>query len=220
VTIMNRWRLYKPTSGFTLMELLIVIAIIAFLGCLFLPAHFKAKDRSKRIACTSNLKIIGVSFRQWALDHTNANPMAISTNFGGTLEHAGTGEVWRHFQVMSNELSTPSVLVCFSDRTRTRVRNFGPGTSNKNISYFVGLDANDTMPQMFLAGDRNLIGGTMLPNRILLLTTNDAVRWGKDLHKNQGNVALADGSVQGFSSSRLQEALANSGVETNRLAMP
>ena len=99
-------------------------------------------------------------------------------------------------------------------------RNFGPNLSNTNISYFVGLDANDTMPQMFLAGDRNIVDGTLLPNRILLLTTNDAVSWGKDLHKQQGNVALADGSVQGFSSSRLQAALMNTGSLTNRLAIP
>jgi hypothetical protein len=36
----------------------------------------------------------------------------------------------------------------------------------------------------------------------------------------QGNVGLADGSVQGFSSTALRRALENTGVETNRLAMP
>jgi len=146
--------------------------------------------------------------------------MAISTNFGGTLEHTATGEVWPHFQVMSNELSAPVMLFCPSDRNRTPPRNFGPNLSNTNISYFVGLDANATMPQMFLAGDRNLVGGTLLPNRILLLTTNDVVSWSKDLHNQQGNVALADGSVQGFNSVRLGAALMNTGTVTNRLAIP
>jgi prepilin-type processing-associated H-X9-DG protein len=146
--------------------------------------------------------------------------MAISTNFGGTQELIATGKVWPHFQVMSNELNTPFVLRCPADRERTARTAFGPNLSNTNISYFVGLDANDTMPQVFLAGDRNLIGGTMLSNRILLLTTNDAVHWGTDLHKNQGNIALADGSVQTFNTSRLHDALANTGVPTNRLAMP
>ena len=203
-----------------MIEFFVVIAVIALLGCLLLPYYMKAKARAQRISCTGRLKQVGLSFRQWAIDHTNANPMAISTNFGGTLEHANTGEVWRHFQVMSNELNTPVVLACPSDRNRTAMRNFSPSLSNKNISYFVGLDADDTLPQMFLAGDRNLIGGTMLPGRILLLTTNDGACWGKDMHKSQGNVAMADGSVQAFSTSRLREALANSGVATNRLAMP
>ena len=60
----------------------------------------------------------------------------------------------------------------------------------------------------------------LLPNRILLLTTNDAVRWSQGMHKNQGNVAMADGSVQGFGNSHLRMALANTGMVTNRLAMP
>lgn len=217
---MNRPRSLPPPAGFTLIELLVVVVIIAVLAGLLLPAVAKSKARAQQISCTGRLKSVALSFRVWALDHTNAYPMAISTNFGGTLEHAATGEIWAHFQITSNELSTPIILYCPSDRSRQPLRNFSMNLSNTNISYFVGLDANDTMPQMFLAGDRNLIGGTLLPNRILLLTTNNTVRWGKDLHKNQGNVALADGSVQAFSSSRVQAALANSGVETNRLAMP
>jgi prepilin-type processing-associated H-X9-DG protein len=46
------------------------------------------------------------------------------------------------------------------------------------------------------------------------------VAWNDTRHLKQGNVGLADGSVQGFSSNKLREALANTGVETNRLAMP
>ena len=200
--------------------MLVVLIVIGLLTALLLPAIAKAKARAQRISCVCSLKQIGLSYRHWALDHTNAYPMAISTNFGGTLEHVATGEVWPHFQVMSNELNTPVILVCPSDRGRFRVKRFGSNLSNRNVSYFVALNADDATPQMFLAGDRNLVGGTMLPNQILLLTTNDAVRWSQAMHKNQGNVAMVDGSVQGFSMSKLQEALAHTGVVTNRLAMP
>src|SRR5207247_1616471 len=131
-----------------------------------------------------------------------------------------TGEVWPHFQVMSNELNTPWVLVCPTDKERIPASDFRSRLSNTNLSYFVGVDASDSTPQMFLAGDRNILGGSLLPGRILMLTTNDVVRWDKRMHQGQGNVALADGSVQGFSSQRLREALANTGVVTNRLAMP
>ena len=121
---------------------------------------------------------------------------------------------------MSNELNTPWVLVCPTDKERIPASDFRSRLSNTNLSYFVGVDANDSMPQMFLAGDRNLVGGTMLPNQILLLTTNDAVRWSQGIHKNQSNVAMADGSVQGFGNSQLRMALANTGVTTNRLGKP
>ena len=217
---MNRPYRKSQAIAFTFIEMLVVIGVIGLLAALLLPAIAKAKARAQRISCVCNLKQIGLSYRQWALDHTNAYPMALSTNFGGTLEHVATGEVWPHFQVMSNELNTPVVLVCPSDRGRFRVKHFGSNLSNSNLSYFVGLDADDATPQMFLAGDRNLVGGTMLPNRILLLTTNDAVRWSQKMHINQGNVAMADGSVQGFGNSHLRMALANTGVATNRLAMP
>jgi prepilin-type N-terminal cleavage/methylation domain-containing protein/prepilin-type processing-associated H-X9-DG protein len=211
----------KRQEGFTLIEVIVCIAIVALLAALvILPGMQRSKARAQRISCVGRLKCVALSFRAWAIDYTNAFPMAVSTNLGGSLEHAVTGEIWRHFQVMSNELNTPVVVHCPSDGKRTPLRSFGGSFSNTNISYFVGLDANDTTPQMFLAGDLNLVGGTPLSSRMLLLTTNTAVRWGKDLHKHRGNIALADGSVQGISSLQLEEALANKGAETNCLALP
>ncbi|MBE0545358.1 MAG: type II secretion system protein [Verrucomicrobia bacterium] len=217
---MKLTRGHHEVTGWNLIQLIVVVAVIVVLAIVILPTLSKARERAQRISCTGRLKGINLSFLQWALDHTNAYPMTVSTNDGGTLEHAVTGEVWRHFQVMSNELSTPLTLVCPSDRDRSPARDFRSLLSNTNISYFVGLDADKAHPQMLLAGDRNLLGGTLLPNGILLLTSNDTVSWSGTMHKHQGNVALADGSVQGFSSGRLREALLNTGVATNRLAFP
>ena len=72
---------------------------------------------------------------------------------------------------------------------------------------------------LLLAGDRNLTNGLPITNGVLFLAANLPAGWTHELHSGQGNVGLADGSVQGFSNSRLREAVTNAGGG-NRLLMP
>lgn len=224
---------FARARGFSLIELLVVVAIISILAAILLPALSRAKARSARISCVCNLKQVGVAFRTWALDHNDQYPMQVSVTNGGTMELMGSQTVFADFAVMSNELSTPKILFCPSDqdRSRTMATDFVamPGSSAKpvpfvsdtNLSYFVGVDATDTLPQMFLSGDDNIaIGGVRMRNRVVSFGNDAAISWTRERHVNQGNIALADGSVQQFSAARLQDAIAYTGVATNRLAMP
>ena len=67
---------------FTLIELLIVIAIIAILASLLLPSLNKARAKAKSIQCISNLKQCGLAFFMYGNDHTGIAPMGSKTTGG------------------------------------------------------------------------------------------------------------------------------------------
>src|SRR5882672_4543901 len=121
-------------AAFTMIEFVIVVVSLSILAALLLPAFARAKARSSRIDCVNNLKQVGVAFRTWALDNGYMYPMAVALTNGGTMELVDSGVVYRHFQVMSNELSTPKILVCPYDSARPTSSTFAstvpPGSAN------------------------------------------------------------------------------------------
>jgi prepilin-type N-terminal cleavage/methylation domain-containing protein len=55
--------------GFTLIEFLVVIAIIAILAAILFPVFAQARATARKAACTSNLKQIGLAFALYAQDY-------------------------------------------------------------------------------------------------------------------------------------------------------
>lgn len=64
----------KYSPGFTLIEMLVVIAIIALLAALIVPAVTNALASAKRTSCKSNLKQIGIATMAYAADHDTFLP--------------------------------------------------------------------------------------------------------------------------------------------------
>lgn len=208
-----------PCGGITRLEIFALVITAGVLFSLFYAFIGPGSEKSKRIACAGRLMNISMGFRGSAMDHDGELLFRVSTNKGGSAEWSATDNVYPHFLTISNWISTPSILVCPSDRSRASSKaNTFREVSNANISYFINLDALEN-GNSILAGDRNIDGASHLSNRVFLITSSSPVEWSKDMHGYQGNIARGDGSVTSCSNGNFKSFVQQSTLPM-RLAIP
>jgi prepilin-type N-terminal cleavage/methylation domain-containing protein/prepilin-type processing-associated H-X9-DG protein len=118
-------------SGFTLVELLVVISIISMLMSILLPSLTRAREAGQRVDCLSNLRQLTLAWYFYATDNTDnlCSPDTLWNNFpgsnywvadgpdmlgndtGNTEQAIAEGVLWRHTE------ETLGLYRCKSDRS-------------------------------------------------------------------------------------------------------
>src|SRR5262245_12430533 len=84
-------RRWVPRSGFTLIEMLVVISIITILASILFPVFAQARERARSAACLSNQKQIAMAFSMYGQDYDEVYPLAVDL----------TGTIWWETGVQS-----------------------------------------------------------------------------------------------------------------------
>lgn len=133
----NRNRSVLSSNGFTLVELLVVIAVIAILTAMLLPALAQGKQRAKRIQCLNNQRQMATTWVLYAGDNNDSlalngqcNPESTANKLWvqGAFVHTGANTnvdymLNPQYALFANYIKSGSTYLCPTDRDTVKVNN-------------------------------------------------------------------------------------------------
>jgi prepilin-type N-terminal cleavage/methylation domain-containing protein/prepilin-type processing-associated H-X9-DG protein len=140
----------RHTKGFTWIELLIVIAIIAILAAILFPVFARARENARRASCQSNLKQSALGMMMYTQDYDERMPYGwsgYSLYLNGSSPYAWADSLQPYLkstQVLQcpSETNSPNTVVGYNGATPSAVR---PGYSD----YFMNIAAQNISDAAF-----------------------------------------------------------------------
>lgn len=131
--------------AFTLIELLIVIAIIAILAAILFPVFARARENARRSSCQSNLKQIGIGLLQYIQDFDETLPRHAFGPSGDTATSNATNYKW--MDAIFPYVKSEQIFNCPSDSNRSAYYQQQTGNyGSYGINAYGVLDHNPTYP--------------------------------------------------------------------------
>jgi prepilin-type N-terminal cleavage/methylation domain-containing protein/prepilin-type processing-associated H-X9-DG protein len=137
------------SRGFTLVELLVVIGVIAILISILIPALTRARDQANRAACMSNIRQVMLGFILYAQQNKDKCPYGSRLDNPGNVDIPGDWIYWRPVadpNAVNNSAIVPflnakslafqTLMRCPSDRGQDRITG---STGNYSYSYVMNM---------------------------------------------------------------------------------
>ena len=148
--------------AFTLVELLVVMAIIALLTGMLIPSIGAARDQSKSLLCLSNLRQLAAAAQVYAADNHDYYPMAIVTQFSSS---ATITACWDFTTTVAGGQTTVIPGLLWQGESIAKIQQCPSykGSANWLEDPFTGYNYNSS----FIGGSATVVNGSVIAETLV-----------------------------------------------------
>ncbi len=161
---------FSARRAFTLVELLVVIAVIAILAAILFPVFARARENARRSSCQSNLKQIGLGALQYTQDYDET----LFRSFYGsaTADSNATGN-YKWMDAIFPYVKSEQVFVCPSDPTMSYKFRGGRNYGSYGLNGAYGKGPDTTTPPRSSASYLVTLSQLQTPATTVWMTDNN-----------------------------------------------